>query len=74
MATQQIETGKVTNFDTATGVASLELPSGPASVSAGAFHSGRPARLPRPGDQVKATVRQDAAGLVVLVARLVSAP
>jgi len=62
--------GKVTAFDAQSGMAKVEMRSGKsANLHAGAFISGRPARLPTVGEKVQVQL----AGDVVLVARPVEA-
>jgi len=61
--------GRVTAFDAQSGVAKVEVAGKSAKLHAGAFISGRPARLPSVGERVHVEL----AGNVVLVARPVEA-
>jgi len=68
-------TGEVTRFDASRGVAEVRLAGGSvAEMHAGAFLSGRPARLPSVGDAVVAQVRTADGRAVVVAARPVSSP
>ena len=57
--------GKVTAFDAQSGIAKVEVSGRSAKLHAGAFISGRPARLPSVGERVHVQLDGD----VVLVAR-----
>ena len=62
--------GKVTQFDSTTGVAVVKLAGGTvAEMHAAAFLSGRPARLPTVGEAVVADVRTADGRSVVVAAR-----
>lgn len=63
--------GKVTAFDAQSGMAKVQIaPGRSAKLHAGAFISGRPARLPQVGENVRVQLQ----GNVVLVARPADKP
>jgi hypothetical protein len=76
--------GRVENFDPMTGTASVRLSESSPEVAAaaqdtaclhiGAFFSGRTARPPVDGDQVRVLLQQSADGLLVIAARLIEPP
>lgn len=76
-AEQRWANGCITHYDSRTGIASVQLDDNEqqtATLFAGAFFSGLPARLPRQGDHVRLQVRSvPDRGLIALVARLCEA-
>jgi hypothetical protein len=63
-------TATVTGFDSSRGVALVRLPTGEtAQMHAGAFISGRPARLPSAGETVHVQVRTTSGRPIVIVGR-----
>lgn len=68
MAKTQEVRGRVTSFDGRRGVASIDIDGGGTkSLPAGAFFSGRSARLPLTGDDVAVRLRDGRAVLARLV-------
>ena len=65
-------TGEVLDYDSSRGVSHVQFLDEVTTMNAIVFHSGRPSGLPSPGDIVRAEVRKDSEGkLLILVARLI---